>query len=219
MDAQAPLSRLMGKQKRQKHAARITSAVPTFRLPKTVEKQGEALLEQQMWCWGCDVRRQEGNLLLAYGCERYPSPDPRFHSAYTYALCADCTLTLWGWGVWIAREGTGSIFLSRSRFRVSFTPDVYLYPQAWQADDLPSGKSPRAPTAQTNTHCLLAEAMTWIGDYEHWLACNTEPRYREAAIAAWPQRRRYHGGTVSSAMTTTWKTLAEFIREEIHDGE
>jgi len=172
-----------------------------------------------MWCWGCDVRRQEGNLLLAYGCERYPSPDPRFHSAYTSTLCADCVLTLWGWGVWIAREGTGSIFLSRSRFRVSFTPDVHLYPQAWQPDNLPSAKSPRDPTAQTNTCCLLAEAMTWIGEYEQWLACNTEPRYREAAIAAWPQRRRYHGGTVSSAMTTTWKTLAEFIREEIHDGE
>jgi hypothetical protein len=219
MDAQAPLSRLMGKQKRQKHAARITSAVPVFRLPKAVEKQGVALLDQQMWCWGCDVRRQAGNLLLAYGCERRPAPDPRFHSAYSYRLCADCVLTLWGWGVWMAREGLGSLFLSRSRFRVTYSPDTQLYPQAWQADDLPSGRRPCDPVAQMNTRCLLAETMTWIGDYEGWLACHTEPHYRETIIAAWPQRRRYRGGTAGSAMSPTWKTLSELVGEEMHHGE
>ncbi len=219
MDAQAPLSRLMGKQRRQEHAARTTSAAPSFRLPKAVERQGEALLEQQMWCWGCDVRRQEGNLLLTYGCERYPSPDPRFHSAYASTLCADCVLTLWGWGIWIAREGTGSIFLSRSRFRVSYTPEVHLHPQAWQSGDLPSAKRPCDPVAQMNTRCLLAKTITWIGDYEHWLACHTEPAYRETVLAAWPQRRRYRGGTAGSAMTTAWNTLAELVRKEIHHGE
>jgi hypothetical protein len=210
----------MRKQRRQQEHAAITSpTAPAFRLPKAVEKRGEALLDQQMWCWGCDVRRQEGNLLLAYGCERRGSPDPRYHSAYTHSLCADCTLTLWGWGVWIAREGTGSMFLSRSRFRVSFTPDVHLHPQVWQADDLPSAKRPCDLAAQTNTCCLLAEAMTWIGDYEHWLTRHTGPHYRDAAIAAWPQRRRYRGGTSGSAMTTTWNTLAELVRKEIHHGE
>ncbi|NJO82690.1 MAG: hypothetical protein HC828_07605 [Blastochloris sp.] len=167
-----------------------------------------------MWCWGCDVRRQEGNLLLTYGCERYPSPDPRFHSAYASTLCTDCVLTLWGWGVWIAREGTGSIFLSRSRFRVSYTSEVHLYPQAWQADALPIVRRPGDPVAQANTRCLLAEAMTWIGEYEHWLACNTEPRYRETVLAAWPQRRRYRGGTSSADLAQTWLDLSKLLHEE-----
>src|SRR5687768_12975270 len=70
----------MKKQRRQQEHTAITApAAPAFRLPKALEKQGEALLEQQMWCWGCDVRRQEGNLLLAYGCERRASPDSRYH--------------------------------------------------------------------------------------------------------------------------------------------
>jgi len=208
----------MGKQRRQKHAARTTSAALAFRLPKAVEKQGEALLDQQMWCWGCDVRRQAGNLLLAYGCERRPSPDPRFHSAYSYGLCTGCVLTLWGWGVWIARDGLGSVLLSRSRFRVSYKTEVHLHPQAWQAEDLPYAQSPHDLAAQANTRRLLAEAMTWIGEYEHWLARHTEPAYRETIIAAWPQRRRYRGGTASGAMTTTWKTLAELVYEELHHG-
>ena len=172
-----------------------------------------------MWCWGCDVRRQAGNLLLAYGCERRPAPDPRFHSAYSYGLCADCVLTLWGWGVWMAREGLGSLLLSRSRFQINYIPDTHLYPQAWQADDLPVGQRPCSPEAQANSRCLLAEAMTWIGDYEGWLACHTEPAYREAVIAAWPQRRRYRGDTAGGAMATTWKTLAELVGKEMQHGE
>lgn len=205
----------MKKQRRQKkHAVVTPPTVPAFRLPKALEKWGEALLEQQMWCWGCDVRRQEGNLLLAYGCEQHPSPDPRFHSAYSYQLCADCVLTLWGWGIWMAREGTGSMFLSRSRFRVSYTPEVHLYPQAWQEDDLPSVKSPRDPAAQTNTRCLLVKAIAWMGDYEHWLACHIEPHYREATVAAWPQRRRYRGGTPSAVLAQTWLNLLRLLREE-----
>ena len=45
-------------------------------------------MEQQLWCWGRDVERPEGNLLMAYGFERhrdcaidpcllYTSPSPR----------------------------------------------------------------------------------------------------------------------------------------------
>ena len=168
-----------------------------------------------MWCWGCDVRRQAGNLLLAHGCERRPAPNPRFHSAYSYTLCDNCVLTLWGWGGWIAREGQGSLFLSRSRFRVSYTPDVHLHPQAWRADDLPVIRLPGDPAAQMNTRCLLAEALTWIGQYEAWLACHTEPDYREAAIAAWPQRKRYRGGTPADALSTRWLQLAAHIQTHI----
>jgi hypothetical protein len=204
----------MGKQRRQQQTARTTLAAPVFRLPKVVEKQGAALLDQQMWCWGCDVRRQAGNLLLAYGGERRPSPDPRYHSAYSYGLCAECTLTLWGWGVWMAREGRGSLFVSRSQFRVSYTSEVHRYPQAWQADDLPIIRQPADPAAQTNTRCLLAEALNWIGEYEHWLACHTEPAYRETVIAAWPQRRHYRGGTSAADLAQTWLNLAGILYEE-----
>jgi len=119
----------------------------------------------------------------------------------------------------MAREGLGSVFLSRSRFRVSYTPGVHLHPQARQADDLPSAKSPRDPAARTNIRCLLAEAIAWIGEYEHGLTCHIEPHYREAAIAAWPQRHRYRGGTADSAMTATWNTLAELVGKEMQHGE
>ena len=183
-------------------------------MPRAIAKRAEALLEQQMWCWGCDVRRKEGNLLTAYGCERDPAPEPRFRSAYRSQLPTGGTLSLWGWGVWMAREDLGSLFLSRSRFLFRHTPEVHLEPKAWQKRDLPTTQRPAAAGAQASTVEMLLETLTWIGAYERWLASATEPRYREAAIAAWPQRRRYKGGTSADAMASEWMALAQALRED-----
>jgi hypothetical protein len=210
----------MGKHKLNQQRTGVNKpAAPFFRLPSSVRKWGEALLDQQMWCWGCDVRRKSGNLLLVYGFEQRPSPNPRHHSAYTVCLCPDCTLTLWGWGLWIAAQGFGSVILSRSRFRVCYTAEVEYCPQAWQVNNLPPVKSPSDSAERGHTLELLSEALTWIAHYEGWLASQVEPNYRDEVIAAWPQRRRYRGGTMGSDMTTTWKTLAELVRDEMHHGE
>ncbi len=85
---------------------------PTVSLPAAVRASGEALLDQQMWCWGCDVRRAEGNLLAEYGCTKRPSPDPRFHSAYTFPnALPGGALTLWGWQERDLSPGGGQIEL------------------------------------------------------------------------------------------------------------
>ena len=36
-----------------------------------VRKIGTTLLDQQLWCWGQDIRRTEGNALLAYGFTKH----------------------------------------------------------------------------------------------------------------------------------------------------
>lgn len=65
--------------------------IKSIKLPPKVQHTANALMEQQMWCWGCDVRRADGNLLMLYGAEKRPSPEPRFHSAYTFYLEEDYT--------------------------------------------------------------------------------------------------------------------------------
>ena len=113
----------MGKQNRH-HVAGLL-----LKLPEGVFKTGIGLIDQEMWCWGCDVRRAEGNLLTQYGFTKRPSPEPRYHSAYTlYGVIPDGTLTLWGWGLWIAAPERGSLFISRDRFRVRWIPQTDLAP-------------------------------------------------------------------------------------------
>jgi hypothetical protein len=190
------------------------TAAPAFRLPKAIEKQGEVLLEQQMWCWGCDVRRQEGNLLLGYGFQKRQSTDPRYHSAYTYALCTDCALTLWGWGLWLARESYGSLFLSRARFRVTYTAAVDLCPQAWEVNALPPLQQPNQALGWHNSILLLAEVAAFVAHYEGWLATQLNENYRNHVIAEWPQRRRHRGGIAAADLAQTWLNLSQALHKE-----
>ena len=84
------------------------------------KKRGAALLHQQCWCWGFDVRRQVGNeranLLLELGFERVAAPDG-VHGATTYRLRQNdgSTVTLWGFGFCFGDEA-GGVFVSRFSF-------------------------------------------------------------------------------------------------------
>jgi hypothetical protein len=193
----------MGKRIQRHNAG--SSALP---VPGEMRKVSEALFEQQMWCWGCDVRREAGNLLLAYGMEKQPSPDPRYHSAYHCTLDTSGALTLWGWGIWVAMQDYGSIFISRSHFRVRYSEAAALRPAAWCEKQLP----PLSPVSNRNVStCLLVTAFQWIAEYERWLACRVETDYRDGALAAWPLRRRYGGGVPARDVPDHWTQIAQRI--------
>ena len=186
-------------------------------VPTGVSRIAIPLMDQQMWCWGCDVRRTAGNLLLAYGAEKRPASDKRYHSAYTFQLNKDAVLNLWGWGVWFSHSDWGSLFISRSRFRVRYSSEFMPMPDAWRARDLPPMTGIRDETEAGYAVHLLATALNWIGGYEDWLGSQVKPDYRERVLAAWPQRKRHKGGIPAAEMATRWFELAEqIVPEEIN---
>lgn len=185
----------------------------TVHIPTEIQRTATTLFDQQMWCWGCDVRRKAGNLLLAYGAEKRPSPDARYHSAYTFTLSDHAVLNLWGWGIWIAHTQWGSLFVGRSRFRVRYSADVIRMPDAWRARDLPVMSGPRDETEAAYAADLLASALNWIGNYESWLCGQVETDYRERVINKWPQRKRHKGGIPAAEMPARWFELAEQIAQ------
>ena len=70
-----------------------------------VQRFAAALLDQQMWCWGCDIRHGEGNVLLQYGFSRWRPPEGTLGStAYQLEAPPSRQVVLWGFGVGI---GTG----------------------------------------------------------------------------------------------------------------
>ncbi len=183
----------------------------TIPIPTDIQRAAIPLLDQQMWCWGCDVRRAQGNLLLAYGAEKRPAPDARFHSAYTFQTDQDAVLNLWGWGIWFAHPQWGSLFVDRSRFRVRYSPEVILRPNAWRARDLPPMTGGHSEIEAGYADNLLAATLNWIGHYERWLSSQVEPDYREHILENWPKRKRYKGGIPAAAMPVSWFELAEQI--------
>jgi len=177
-----------------------------------------ALLDQQMWCWGCDVRRAAGNLLLAYGAQKRPALEQRLHSAYSFHLGAGAALTLWGWGIWAARQGCGSVFVSRAGFHVRCTAQAELLPQAWRECDLPPTRTAVSADELSAVGVLLFDTCRWIAQYESWLATHIEPAYRERTIAAWPERKRHRGGVPAVEMAASWIALSEMLYEELSHG-
>lgn len=202
----------MTKQKQQRKT--LTSGAMSI-FPREWHELGEALFEQQMWCWGCDVRRESGNLLLAHGMEKHPAPEPRFHSAYSRELDSGSVLTLWGWGLWIAGSDYGSAFLSRTRFCVRCSQAVNMRPTAWSEASLPPVGAPQDEAHKRNMRHLLSTAFHWIASYERWLIHSIGPEYREHALAAWPQRRRYRGGIPVHAVAEHWMQLAQITTDTL----
>jgi len=193
-------------------------AHPSIKLPPDLKLRAAALLDQQMWCWGCDVRRSEGNLLLAYGAEKRPSPEPRLPSAYSFSLSEGAALNLWGWGIWIARQGCGSVFVGRAGFRVRCAAQAELLPQAWRECDLPATRAAHTVGELRAVCSLLSEVCEWISAYETWLAAQFEPSYREQTIAAWPERKRHRGGVSAVEMAASWIALSEMLYKEMSHG-
>ncbi len=185
--------------------------IACMKLPPTLRQRAAALLDQQMWCWGCDVRRSAGNLLLAYGAEKRPAPESRLHSAYSFDLGGGAVITLWGWGIWIARQGCGSVFISRSKFRARYAAAAQLLPQAWREWDLPPTRADLTADELRTACGMLSIVFSWISAYETWLAMQVDPSYREQTIAVWPVRRRYGGGVLAAEMATSWLTLSEML--------
>ena len=108
-----------------------------LKIPNHATQTAKMLIDQQMWCWGCDVKRAGGNLLSLHGADKRPSPNPRYNSAYVFQLDEKTVLNLWGWGLWIACPRRGSLFIGRSRFHVCYIRDVIPIPNAWRKRDLP----------------------------------------------------------------------------------
>ncbi len=174
----------------------------------------EELFDQQMWCWGCDVRREAGNLLLAYGGVRLPSPEPRLRSAYHFIVYPSCELTLWGWGVWAAAEKGGSLFIRRARFAMVWRAEAHRTPRAWCERDLAPLLADAQP-ADERALSLLQAALSWIADYENWIADQFGSAYRAPILQAYPQRQRCKNVIAADGMAAAWREMNDIIRSSV----
>ena len=86
-------------------------------------KHAVELLSQQVWCWGRDILRPDGNWLIEVGFDRIEPPDDRegCSSVYSLALPNDRCVVLRGFGVFYGDICHGGVFLRRYEFRPKYT--------------------------------------------------------------------------------------------------
>ena len=167
-------------------AASLTGTSSVWSLPRELQRAGCDLLHQQCWCWGQDIRRPGGNLLLDYGFVRQrPAETTRGGSMY-YQQCPCGRLTvLWGFGLFYGAADTGGLLLTRSEFGPRWLPALDLTTPPHQLADLHSCE----PCNQRPAHTLLIEALGWISAYERWVQATQGHAYRQSCLDAWKHGR------------------------------
>ncbi len=180
-------------------------------LPGDFKKRGAALLHQQCWCWGYDVRRQiageRANLLVELGFERVAAPDG-VHGATTYRLRQSdgSTVTLWGFGLCFGDEA-GGIFVSRFAFwpRLGATAAPQ---QAFAAAHLAEFRAAKRLHECEAALDYFARALRWIAHYEQLAAQIAGASHREKALHAWSRGVASHKLVAPETLPQTWRDLA-----------
>ena len=175
------------------------------------KKRGAALLHQQCWCWGYDVRRQNAdgraNLLVELGCERVPAPDG-VHGATTYRLRQSdgSIVTLWGFGLCFG-DAAGGIFVSRfafwPRLGATATPE-----SAFEAKHLASFRAARQLDECERALDYFARALRWIASYEERAVQVAGLEHRRAALDAWSHGVARHHASAPESVARSWRELA-----------
>jgi hypothetical protein len=127
------------------------------------------LLNQEPYLLGRDVVSCRGNLLLAYGCERDPSPDRRVPSIYAYPISRTRRLVFRGFGIFCGDDRSGGVFLHRREFRLQWTDLGRLKTKPWLPQFLPPLRTARTKDEQRAAGKLLGTIIDWFIGYEQWI--------------------------------------------------
>lgn len=154
-------------------------------------KHAAGLLSQQIWCWGRDILRPEGNWLLEIGFDRIepPADQQSCSSVYTLDLPGGRCVVLRGFGVFYGDQNHGGIFLRRYKFEPKFTTQATLERPLWSDTDLPQLS---APTDAQRTACasLTLDLIDWIRSYEVTIVERLGIEYRRSTLLRWNDGKR-----------------------------
>lgn len=165
------------------------------------------LLSQQLWCWGCDILRPEGNWLLEMGFDRLPPPSDLEECASIYILDLPNgrSVILRGFGVFYGDLDCGGVFLPRYEFRPQYlrtTRDGFM---PWRNEDLPAFDR----TDRNQRHrsaSLTLELVDWIRSYEVNIADQLGIEYRRSTLNNWASGDRWF--TPAEKQASAWRALS-----------
>ena len=169
-----------------------------------------SMLSQQIWSWGQDIRRKEGNLLVEFGFERVKPPaDVEIQdSVYTLNLTENRSVILRGFGVYYRDNDLGAIFLPRYEFIPGYTTNTTLEQPLWTYDELPELYFP-TESKWDSYITMLADLVKWIRDYEHKVIEEQGIEYRISTLAEWDNGERKV--TTSQAVVGAWEKIGKII--------
>lgn len=174
-------------------------------VPASLRREAAGLLDQQLWCWGLDIRRPEGNALIAFGFERVPvAGGIRGSNAYVATVGEGITLGLWGSGLVFAKGPIGAVAISRFAFGASFSRSHELTTAMRSAGAVPELGPIVDQDANDRANVLIRSAIDAIIAYEEWAMGALGLAYRTRCVASWQKRQ-----TPADQIVGAWRSIGE----------
>jgi hypothetical protein len=161
---------------------------------KALTTIGAPLLDQQCYCFGEDIRRPAGNLLLEHGFVRERAGDRAGCSRYRKALESGSTLTLWGFGAHLQTPDGFGVIVNRQSFEIRLT-DAPISDDAWLFGEIETRRFDADDSARASV--ALAELVGELLEYESWVAEN-HASWRRSTVSRWFKKRVAAGKIVDS---------------------
>jgi len=167
----------------------VAGALTPFGSHDLSATRADLLLDLQLWCWGRDIRSEQGNLLVRHGFARTaPPPDWGCPSLYRLDLPFGGRIVLRGFGVFYGEEGIGVVFIRRRTFRPLLGPRASWTLSPWFPETLPNLRDPDTKEEFERWSYLTGVLIRWIRLYESWVADHTPPGLRCRVVSEWAAR-------------------------------
>lgn len=167
--------------------SRRTRAGQGWCVPRTVRTFGDRLMSQQVWCWGRDVERTEGNLLMQFGFERYRESETADGSTCYRLDQEELHVCLWGFGMFFGSRELGGLYLKRFDFIPVWGPVESVSLGVHWPDELPVFARPRGQSQWLRARKLWKRSLRWIAEYETWIRKTAGIHYRRHCVGTWLQ--------------------------------
>lgn len=161
------------------------------------------VLDLQMWCFGCDIRKREGNLLIKSGFTRHRSPDQRTGSRYSKGLSDHTHMYLWGFALVISSFESG-LCLRRHQQIPTFSPSLRIHDDSWSPWDIPQFSHPDSELQRFRAQTLLRICALEMQQYEDFINRVSETNYRLKCLKS----KRSYKKMVGTSLFEAWGELA-----------
>ncbi len=183
--------------------------VPAWMFNGEFGRNFAATFDLQMWCLGCDIRRNSGNLLLEYGFSRSrPTGEIAGSSYYFKEVDSGHTLHLWGFAVVITAKDFG-LCLRRHERMPLFAHKAVVNQNVWRPQDIPRFKEPREKQEKEKATELLRVCVSEFKTYEATVQDFAEPQYRPSCLRSRKKIKSLKQVTLLEAWTELYQQLTE----------
>lgn len=174
-------------------------------------KLSNRMFDQQMWCWGCDIRNSNGNKMIEYGFSKLKNGTEKDSPSQYSIIYNEHKIFLWGFGGLIRQSKDNAIFIRRYDF---YPKRLESVPEDLMANNPKDIKRLFVKDKSLLYECdynLLKVFYDLIMDYESWIIKQLGSEYREYTLSIWIKKKIVD----TENLILTWRKLNDFLNNNL----